>query len=276
MCSQNISVREMLRILSPNRDAERRTAMAVVQVYGDESYDNKNRIYVVAAYLATDSAWKQLVRRWRRALAPAQRKWGITSFHAADCESGFAESAMPKSERDRLKIDVTDIAAEARLRAFSGVIFVRDYRRVAATDAGSRFLHKNEYFLAFQAAIGAVLDFIKSHSPSKTAAFIFDRQEQFQGRAKVQYDGLRATNPEYERYMGSTYVFRQEDFSAFREAIDNFAYENMKPVLSMHYDPGRKPRIAFGKLVHQLESCRVLNQDGLERLVRKNIEEFQK
>ena len=85
---------------------------------------------------------------------------------------------MPKSERDRLKIDVTDIAAEARLRAFSGVIFVRDYRRVAATDAGSRFLHKNQYFLAFQAAIGAVLDFIKSHSPSKTAAFIFDRQEQ--------------------------------------------------------------------------------------------------
>ena len=58
VCSQNISVREMLRILSPNRDAERRTAMAVVQVYGDESYDNKNRIYVVAAYLATDSAWE--------------------------------------------------------------------------------------------------------------------------------------------------------------------------------------------------------------------------
>src|SRR5262249_26771872 len=97
---------------------------------------------------------------------------------------------------------------------------------------------------------------------------IFDQQKEFSGRAKQLYEEVKRKNPNTARCMGSLRYADKDRFIPLQIA-DKFAYEAMKNMLNLRYDPTRKERIALttmkaGKVIQTLK---YLDAETLQRIV---------
>jgi hypothetical protein len=71
-----------------------RPLAVMVSVYGDESADEtKQRVFAVAALIGTYSQWSWLRSRW-------SERTGGKEFHAAKCESEYANDPDPQKHKD--------------------------------------------------------------------------------------------------------------------------------------------------------------------------------
>jgi hypothetical protein len=96
----------------------------MASVFGDESADEtKQRVFAVAALEGTKAKWRVLEEKW---LA----RTGGKEFHAADCESEYADHPDRQKHKDNLALyaDLAQLIASSDLRGFGVGLDLSGYR----------------------------------------------------------------------------------------------------------------------------------------------------
>jgi hypothetical protein len=207
--------------------------------YSDESWDN--RAFVVSGLLGYLPEWVELERLWRTMLD----KQHLPEFHAAKCE-------IPREPFERYEREVRDLfqrefyglICNLQLWGFCTAVWHADYkerwsefeehRRHAVGD----FTHP--YFLAFQHNIELMcLNLDRAGVPrNEPIAFVFDQQQEFEGRAKLLYESLRRSKGggiTYRNRLGRI-SFESRLCVPQLQAADVWAYESRKYVTDMLID----------------------------------------
>jgi len=71
----------------------------MLQAYFDESYDHKKRLYVLSGFVAPETTWVPIAKRWAAIL----KKFGIKKeYKADDCFQGNAEFKGKGHQRDQI------------------------------------------------------------------------------------------------------------------------------------------------------------------------------
>jgi len=250
--------------------------LAVIRAFCDESYDGKSRIYTIAGFLTRDKEWASLAKRWRNRCLQE----GIKCYHSTDCEGGYKEfRQLSKKQIVELNADLITEILNTQIVGLATSMVLDDYRKVSASSENAkRILGSSPYFLTMQTFLVCACGKIRDNRdtrlrrlfgrPNYRVAFIFDQQEEFSGRAKQLYDQVKKKNPNIAPCMGTLTYADRERFVPLQVA-DKLAYEAMKNMLNLKYDPQRKERVALtrlkaGKVVRALK---YLDEQILHRIV---------
>ena len=95
--------------------------------------------------------------------------------------------------------------------------------------------------------------------------YIFDRQEEFSGRAKSLYDGVLNLNPYLAARMGSLTYADKREFEPLQVA-DNLAYECMKLMLNKLYDPTRPERISIKRMKGKIANIGLCDREQFQSM----------
>jgi hypothetical protein len=238
----------------------------VLRAFCDESYDGESRIYTVGGFVARDKEWAGLAKRFKlRCLTDS-----IPCYHAADCEGRYGEfKHLSKDQTVQLNTDLIDEMLKTRIVGFATSVILEDYRKVQqSSEKATRILGPSPYFLAMQMFLVSVCGEIHADRPNYRVAFIFDQQEQFSGRARQLYVEVKRKNPNAARCMGTLSYADRRRFVQLQVA-DKFAYEAMKNMLNLRYDPKRKERVALTRMKtgRIIQTLNYLDAEMLQRIV---------
>ncbi len=237
--------------------------------YCDESYDKNHRVYSLSGFVGRDKAWKQISKRWRnRCLAD-----GIQCYHATDCEAAKGDfRAFSKDQIVKLNTDLIAILTEEKgIVGFGTSIILEDHTLVSeSSEKARRVLGNHPYFMVMQFLLSDIANEILEAEKNYRVAFIFDRQEEFQGRARQLYDEVRQQSPHLAKHMGTLSYADKRKFIPLQIA-DKLAYEVMKNMLNMKYDPDRKERTALTRMKEGriIQAIRYMDRDFLDLIVRE-------
>lgn len=247
-------VSEIIGLSSPPGESCERLH-AVIRAFCDESYDGEARIYTVAGFAARNKEWTSLSKRFKlRCLEDS-----IECYHSADCEGGYGDfKHLSKAQITQLNTDLIDEMLKTKLVGFGASIILEDYRKVATSSGkAKKFLGQSPYFMAMQTFLICMCGEIREDRPDYRVVFYFDQQEEFSGRAKQLLDEVKRKNPNTAPCMGPLIYADKKKFVPLQIA-DKLAYETMKNMLNLRYDPERKERIAMtrmkeGKIIQSLK-----------------------
>jgi hypothetical protein len=261
---ESADVSELADLLFPLDETQR--FMLVIRFYCDESYDKESRVYAMGGYIARDRDWAKISRRWRNTCL----RYGVPFFHAADCEDGRGEfRGMSKEKRISLKTELVDAICDPHDGAvgFGIGTYIGDYEQVrnSSVDA-ARAMPQKHYFWCFQHIVAQICEQLNSFGATAKTAFIFDQQEEFSGRAKIMYDGIKKDFPSYAARMGSISYQDKREFVPLQIA-DNLAYEVMKEYLNKRFDPSRAERIALTRMKPAIGWIKYGSKEALEAMV---------
>jgi hypothetical protein len=238
----------------------------VIRAFCDESYDGESKIYTVAGFVARNKEWADLSKRFKRRCLTDS----IECYHSADCEGGYGDfKHLSKPQRVKLNTDLIDEILKTEIVGFAASIILDDYRKVAASSGkAKRFLGQSPYFMAMQIFIICMCGEILEDRPNYRVVFYFDQQEEFSGRAKKLYDEVRIKNPHTAPCMGPLIYADKKKFVPLQIA-DKLAYEAMKNMLNLRYDPQRRERIALTRMLEgkKIQSLKYLDQKTLQLIV---------
>jgi len=238
----------------------------VIRAFCDESYDGESRIYTIGGFVARDKEWVGLAKRFKlRCL-----KDSIQCYHAADCEGRYGDfKHLSKDQTVQLNTELIDEMLKSQIVGFAISVILEDYRKVQqSSEKAKRMLGPSPYFLAMQMFLVEVCGEIHADRPNYRVAFIFDQQEQFSGRAKQLYHEVKRKNPNAARCMGTlTYADRRRFVQL--QVADKFAYEAMKNMLNVRYDPQRRERVALTRMKtgRIIQSLKYLDAEALQLIV---------
>jgi hypothetical protein len=238
----------------------------VIRAFCDESYDGQSRIYTIGGFVARDKEWASVSKRFKlRCLKNA-----IECYHAADCEGRYGDfSRLSKDQVIQLNTELIDEMLKVRLVGFATSVILEDYFTVAASsERAKRILGASPYFLAMQMFLVSVCGEIRDNRPNYRVAFIFDQHEQFGQRARQLYEVVKQKNPNTAPCMGTLTYADKRRFVPLQIA-DKFAYEAMKNMLNLRYDPQRKERIALARMKEGgiIQTLNYLDAQMLQRIV---------
>lgn len=236
----------------------------MLRAYCDESYDDKHRVYSVAGYVAKDREWNKLSRNWKN----RNLKDGIDCFHATDCEHGTRDFAhLSKEQRIKLKSDLITIIDEREIAGFGIAIFIEDFNAVKdRSEKAKRLLEGSPYFLCLQFLVGDISARLNDEGINSRVPYMFDRHDEFSGKAKILYEEVRQKNPSYAPRMGTLKYGDKRKYVPLQVA-DNLVYETMKLLLNQKYDATRPERIAMTRMKPKIGSIRLFTNEGLEALI---------
>lgn len=103
-------------------------SLVMASVFGDESSDEtRQRVFAVAGLEGTESEWRTLEDKW---LA----RTGEKEFHAADCESEYANHPNRQKHKDNqaLYADLAQLIANSGLRGFGVAMDLAGHREFFA------------------------------------------------------------------------------------------------------------------------------------------------
>jgi hypothetical protein len=134
-------------------------------IYGDESHDSsKQRVFVVAGLLGDAGQWASLKESWTE-------RTGGTTFHAADCESGYGDYRNAAADdRGRLHLDLTRILANSGTIGWGLGIDLAGCRR-----AFPDMLPAQIYCSGFLRTLDFLLNKAHSRTPPQPVEIVFDR-----------------------------------------------------------------------------------------------------
>ena len=232
--------------------------------YCDESVDARTpRVFSVSGYLGRAPDWFDLERRWRIALR--EEALDATGFHMAPCEAGRkAPYLVSREERDRLQRRFIGIITDTKLWGYAIAIEEEAYRRVVTGPKAGDYT--KPYYLAFQAVIERMsLVLEQAQFPkSERVAFVFDQQQEYQGKAMALYEMLQQSTVNYGHRLGSL-TFDNRFASLQLQAADVLAYESMR-----HFRGGRlqaKPtRWQFELLKPSVTEVRFYSDSHIKKL----------
>jgi len=223
--------------------------------YCDESGKHDQAECFVMSGMVTHD-WDRLSDEWSSAL----KDMGIQCFHAADCEKQHGEFEGLSLERcEAIQDRLIRVMIRSKIPAVTTFIR-RDGYEAVKHRLRTVAKYKSIYFLGFEAAIVNMLHLAKNSE----VAFIFDRQREYQGRAKELYDLLtqHPTFPHASRLGALT--FEAKDRAIPLQAVDLFAYESYRRITDLN----SKPRWQM-RLLNQMKPrprLSHINKSILERL----------
>jgi len=238
------SAREVASVAYPPSFQEPRY-LAVLRCFCDESYDKDSRIYTIGGFVARDNEWDRVSRQWRNCCLRSD----LESYHASDVEGRYGKfSHLTQDGVIALNKELVTIIADSELAGWATSIVLDDFRKISGVnEKNKRLLGSSPYFVAMQVFLVALCGKMHDENPNQRIAFIFEEQEEFSGRAKQLYDEVKKKNPEAAQCMGSLTYAEKRQFVPLQLA-DKLAYEAMKNILNVRYDPNRAERIALTRM----------------------------
>jgi hypothetical protein len=239
---------------------------AVIRAFCDESYDGESRIYTVAGFLARNKEWTSLSKRFKRRCLQDS----IQYYHSADCEGGYGDfKHLSKQQIVQLNTDLIEEMVNTKLVGFAASIILEDYQKVAASSGkAKRILGDSPYFMAMQVFLVCTCGEVREDRPGHSVVFYFDQQEEYSGRAKQLFDEMKRKNPNTAPCMGPLIYADKKKFIPLQIA-DKLAYEAMKHMLNLRYDPQRNERIALTRMKDGqiIRSLKYLDAETLQYII---------
>ena len=241
---------------------------------GRRSRRRDDRVFhddLLAGFVARDKEWTSLSRRWKNRCL----RDGIQFDHAADCEGAFGQfKHLSKSQIVELNRDLITEILNTRIVGWGTSLVLEDYHALLDSSERARNMFgTSPYFLVMQTLLVTVCGEIRDDRPNYRAAFVFDQQEEFSGRAKQMYDQVRQKNPNIAPCMGTLTYADKERFTPLQVA-DKLAYEIMKDLLNRRYDPTRKERVALARMKEGkvIQTINYLDRDSLRMILDSQAE----
>lgn len=194
-----------------------------LRAYCDES-GTQGLDFCIAGYLAPASEWAKLDEPWKHALEEA----GLTEFKMRDCEQG---QGLFKGRTDRQELQDHFISLIASVAAIGFVSWIDlNAQAEVAKLMSKRFLpgFAKPYLLAFSME----LQFMARHvteipriSTDEQITFVFDRQDEFAGRAVQLLNAVKADARFQNRQRLGPVAFEDSKLLPPLQAADMLAYE---------------------------------------------------
>jgi hypothetical protein len=254
--------------------------------YFDESAD-PNQAYAVAGFVGHQHDCVHLDWEWKERIL---HKYDLEYFKASELESGtgqfakFRDSPDPKQldtkfssrEKDlftRIKTESIDIFLEFDLlTAFGAAVMLPDYHRLLdECQMIGRPLHA-PYFYCAQLVMmesGFMMDALNKGAPPCQQGFvrpIFDKHEEYSGRAKQMLDDFTRKNPFCSKWLLPPHYEDDRDYVALQVA-DNLAYETRRLLITSEYDKHIPERRAMTRLKERFSRIYKLNYEALKALL---------
>jgi hypothetical protein len=165
--------------------------------------------FVIAGFLAPRRVWMEFEGWWNIRL----RHEGLPYFHMEDCEGGYGPfEGLEKHERERLQ------------RAFIGIINslkivgiaagVSQEALATARDELSKFRVPREgekqymvepYLFSFEVCVNYMIGYVRDLPVHEQIAFVFDRQNDFEGRAHKVH-GILVNAEQYRNQQRNRFI----------------------------------------------------------------------
>lgn len=211
----------MYLFLSASARERRDTIAGMLRAYCDESgKHDAARIIVVAGYVASAAEWNRFSRAWKKIV----RRLPSGSFHASDfeCSLGSFKGAFTRSEVDEIQAQLISVVSDHEIVGHFSGVNRRAFDRFETRIKGARRKYASPYFLCFQ----HIVELCCQHGDT---SFIFDRQDEFRGRASEIFDSMKGDGStlHYKARIG-TLGFSDRQKVAPLQAADLLAYESYK------------------------------------------------
>jgi hypothetical protein len=259
----------LARFLSPL--GENGPMAAIHQAYCDESDDSTfHQAFVIAGFLGFPPYLGLLELKWEAALEEEHLE--REGFHMADCVGGFkAFRNVPEAERIRLQDRFIAIINESEVPLFATGVMTNDYDALMPQFRAWRGEYAKPYYLAFQHLVHTMAKFLDDAEvpPKDTIGFMFDRQEEYEGRAKKMYDALWKDKVQFAHRLGPLcYVNRMQAVQV--QAADVVAYLNLRYLIDVETgkqkaSPQWEKLRSAGRML-----TKFFSREGLEALLREH------
>jgi hypothetical protein len=207
------------QIAKVRQERKRRYRAIVLNVFGDESHDEKKqRVFAVGGLIGREEEWDALGVIWNE-------RTGGKPFHAADCESDRGDyKGIEHHENLRLYADLARMLAKrTRLLGFGVAIDLVEYRRIFAG-----LPEDQPYYLCFHDVVKSFAQVGYLHVPREKVSFTFDRNLEREYNATVLYDYMvHLPDWKFRDYIGDTVSFADRRNVGI-QAADLIAREAMK------------------------------------------------
>jgi len=224
---------EQLSLVVHRPLSEGRVMGFMICSYADESADS--RVYSVSGLIGRLRDFVELERQWRLMLPEK----GISEFHASKLE--FAQSPfdrLDRDQRDDIQRTFIGLITKMPIWGFHGFIELEAYelhkaelQRLLPSDQSDPY--KFTFRLVVEQMAVEVEDYQVKNEP---IAFVFDQQQQHQGKAKEIYDHLAtAGNWPLAHRLGSL-TFASRHCYLCLQAADAWAYEARKNVSDAYFE----------------------------------------
>jgi hypothetical protein len=237
--------------------------ISFVTSYFDESGKHKEAsVVTMCGLVASSKEWQRLQIRWLRELRSA----GLSKpFHMADCVGGHDEyEGWNIDKRERLQSRLIDTLVSIDFRAFGASVIRKHYDPLANRLRNRKI--RDPWFLAFESAIQEMMHRTKEAGKTDRINFVFDRQDEFRGRAHGLYGMILENGTElgYFNRMG-TLAFSPKDNVCALQAADLVVYEANKNVVECRLG-GRPERWQMARLRKRPINGVIWDKAGLSEL----------
>ncbi len=215
--------------------------------YFDESGKfNDSTVVAIAGYVSSPLKWNRFSNEWRRTLD----NYGISNFHAADCEHGVGEfKKLDKEKRTELLIRLIPIINKHIVFGVGFGYFVEDFKAVTIgrTQNSHPMIKDPWYGCFFMCVYSLLLEQMKKRTNSQDkVALVYHQNNEMQGRAQLYFAEHQKDNVDEGRITSLTFA-DDKDYLPL-QASDLLVYETYKECHNQRYDPQRKVRKSFDAL----------------------------
>lgn len=216
------------------------------KAYIDESgIHASSDMFVLAGYLAPAREWDRFVKKWQSVLT----KYGISVFHASDCNSyrgEFGRFKDRKEERDEfVKALLSTISARRRILAVNLGVVVAEFPDLAHQQVRAGSGHA--YYVCMKGIMAAVHLAMNQFSPHEKVTLIFDRQDQFRRHALERFDEV--TDEDWEgKNRFDNIVFGSAREHIPLQAADALAFDSYREFRRRRECPERPVRPSYAML----------------------------
>jgi hypothetical protein len=233
---ESLSGIEELSLIAHSPDEEGVFAV-MVTASCDESADRLT--YSVSGLLGMLPEMVELERLWELKLI----EHNLPEFHAAKCDYPRKPfEAYSRDQRDRFQREFYGLIAKRKVWPFCTTVQLSSYdsrrEEIEKFRNGPAGNLTDPYFLAFQHVIEDMCKALDNEGlapRNEPIAFVFDRQQEYEGRATVIHDSIQRSSLNYKHRVGSlTFDNRLKRLSL--QAADSWAYESRKYVSEIIID----------------------------------------
>jgi hypothetical protein len=177
-------------------------------------------VWAGAEWNRFDRAWKAIVR-----------KLPSGSFHASDfeCGQGSFKGAFTRSQTDGIQAQLISVIEDHEVFGYYSAVNRKAFARFETQIKRARIKYWSPYFLCFQQIMELCSSLVTGGLSKAAVSFIFDRQDEFQGRAREIFVSMKADRStlHYKARLG-TLTFSDRKQAAPLQAADFLAYECYK------------------------------------------------
>lgn len=250
--------------------------MGFIWVPLDESTDKERRhVFVVAGYIARQSEWTEIERKWQLRLEKANMQYFKNSeYQRLSGEfAQFRKYPKPQGrlEAKKLKDDLLGILQNAAAAGIAVGVLLKDYRSIRKNQRARKVLPKDPYMGTYLEAIIQVAGDLREQMPrTETVAFLIDSHDLAASVMDV-YPELKKHNPLCAEWMGSI-MAKSDRQSPALQAADLLAAECKDVLVEQITTPDdRTLRDSFKQRVGREVRVCYMNKKFLGLLVDANV-----